>query len=404
MTLSSPLKQIRLMAMALGVGLLMGLISTVFLNALTLAGELRTRYPILLLFLPLIGVLTIMTYTHWGKGSQKGNNLIIDSVHSPTTVPFRMAILTFIFTISTHLFGGSAGREGTGVQIGGTLSNTLADHFHLDHSEKRLLVMAGISAGFASVFGTPLSGAIFGLEVAFIGKLSLEALFPCLIAAYSASTVTHVLGITHTTYLIAQVPLFSPWVILIVILASIVFGLTGSAFAQCIHTFKKVIAKQKAPIWLKAFLGGTAVIAVMFALDAQRFAGLSTWLIQAGFDGKVQIWDPFLKFLLTVMTLGAGYQGGEVTPLFGIGASLGGLIGQISGVVPSLLAALGFIAVFGSAANTPLTTIVLGIELFGIQAVPFYVLASILSTLFSGHQGIYRAQIIHRPKPFHKIP
>jgi len=255
--------------------------------------------------------------------------------------------------------------------------------------------MAGISAGFASVFGTPLAGAVFGMEMAFIGKLSVEALIPCFIAAYTASSVTHLLGITHTVYSIKAFPSLSPSLIIIVIVACVVFGLTGRFFSQSIHFVKDHIVKNRTNDLIKAFLGGSLVIGLMFALNAQKFAGLSTWLIQAGFDGTVQLFDPVLKFLLTVLTLGTGFQGGEVTPLFGIGSSLGGLIGQLSNSSPSLLAALGLIAVFGCAANTPLTTVMLGIELFGIQAAPFYIIAALISYYVAGHHGIYGSQIIH---------
>lgn len=398
MTLNKPLTWIRLMILSLIIGLMMGIISSVFLRSLDWATELRTNQPLFLLGLPFLGVLTVYSYRRFGKNSSKGNNLIIDSIHSNIKVPFRMSILTFVFTISTHFFGGSAGREGTGVQIGGTLSNSLSRAFNLSKSDQRILVMSGISAGFASVFGTPLAGAVFGMEVAFIGKLSTEALIPCFIGAYSASMVTHLLGITHTVYAVTAYPSINLTLVLIIILSSVLFGLTGRYFAQSTHALKELIAKIKLNELVKAFLGASLVISLMFSLNATKFAGLSTWLIQAGFDGKVQLFDPLMKFLLTVLTLGSGFQGGEVTPLFGIGSSLGGLIGQFSGISPSLLAALGLIAVFGSAANTPLTMIMLGIDLFGAKALPFYIIVALISYFASGHHGIYTSQVIHLGK------
>lgn len=394
-------KLIRLMLLALGLGLLMGMISTAFLNALMWVTAVRSGQPLWLLGLPFLGALTAYVYQHHGKNAKKGNNLILDSIHQKTTVPLRMAVLTFIFTISTHLFGGSAGREGTGVQIGGTLANGLADRFKLDKSDQRILVMAGLSAGFASVFGTPLAGAVFGMEVAFIGKLGKEALVPCVISATVSVWVTALLGITHTVYSIHSIPSWSPYLILIVLVASVLFGLMGRFFSMTIHAFKRVFACCRMNEMLKSFLGGSLVIALMVLLNATRFAGLSTGLIQSGFDGNVQTLDPLLKFGFTILTLGSGFQGGEVTPLFGIGASLGGLIGQWTQIEPSLLAAMGFIAVFGCAANTPLTTVILGIELFGIQAWPFYLVASVISYGVSGHHGIYESQVVHRRKhPF----
>lgn len=387
-----------MMTLSLATGLIMGVIGALFLSALDLVTTLRNANPWLLIGLPFLGALTAYTYHHYGKNAHQGNNLIIDSLHSETSVPLRMAFLTFFFSIGTHLFGGSAGREGTGVQIGGSLSYALAKHFKLDPHERRLLTMAGISAGFAAVFGTPLSGTFFGMEVAFIGKLSLEAFFPCVVSAYTASILTHFLGIRHTLYTIQALPSWSVILGLVLIGASILFGLTGRFFAQCSHALKRHFASITLIGWQKAFLGGTLIVVLMFSLDATQYAGLSVWLIKAGFNGTVQWFDPILKAAFTILTLGVGYQGGEVTPLFGIGASLGGFIGQLSHLEPSLFAALGLLAVFGSAANTPVATVMLGIELFGIQALPFYVIAILISYMVGGHHGIYPAQKIHRSK------
>lgn len=387
-------KLLLLLLLALTSGVLMGGVSAAFLKFLELVTTLRENAPIALAFFPIVGIFTAYVYKNYGKDSQRGNNLIIDSVHKETHVPFRMALFSFIFTILTHLTGGSAGREGTAVQIGGTLSNKLGQYFKLNRNNKRILVMAGISAGFGSVFGTPLTGAFFGMEMCFIGKISYEALFPCFIASFTADYITRFLGISHAKYIIKTIPAISLHNVIIIIIAACIFGLVGRLFAISIHSLKRLYVKLIKHYVVRALLGSLIVLAAMFIFNAVKYDGLSTWMIEASFNGTVHIFDPILKLLLTVLTLGSGFQGGEVTPLFDIGASLGSVIGQAAHMEPSLLAALGLISVFGCAANTPITTIMLGIEMFGTQAMPYYTIAALISYYISGYNGIYPSQII----------
>ncbi|MBS5884362.1 MAG: chloride channel protein [Clostridium sp.] len=380
------------------VSIVMGIISAIFLRSLELVTTLRGSFPYLISLIPVIGVLTTYTYSKYGKESNRGNNLIIESVQKDVKVPFRMAILTFIFTVLTHLAGGSAGREGTAVQIGGTLTNKISDVFKITHKEKRVLIMSGISAAFGSVFGTPLAGTFFGMEVCFIGKLSYEAMIYCFIGSYTANFITELLGINHTSHLIKSIPNISIYTLLIVIISSILFGVFGRMFAKGIHFVKGFYSRNIKNNIYRAIISSIVVLLVIIIFRLYKFEGLSTWLIDSGFSGEVTILDPIKKLILTILTLGAGFQGGEVTPLFDIGASLGGAIGNLTNIDPSLLAAIGMICVFGSATNTPFTTIMLGINLFGAEAVPYYIIGSFISYYIMGHNGIYGAQIIDTPK------
>ena len=380
------------------VSIVMGIISAMFLRSLEFVTTLREGFHYLIFLIPIIGVLTAYTYSKYGNGSNRGNNLIIESVHKDVKVPFRMAILTFIFTVLTHLSGGSAGREGTAVQIGGALTNKVANIFKMEHKEKRILIMSGISAALGSVFGTLLAGTFFGMEVCFIGKLSYEAMIYCFISSYAANFVTESLGINHTVHLIKSVPSITIYTLLIVIISSILFGVFGRMFAKCIHLVKGFYNKNIKNNIYRAIVSSIAVLLVIVIFRLYKFEGLSTWLIDSGFSGEVTILDPIKKLILTILTLGAGFQGGEVTPLFDIGASLGGAIGNLTNIEPSLLAAIGMICVFGSATNTPLTTIMLGINLFGGEAVPYYIIGAFISYYVIGHNGIYGAQIINTPK------
>ena len=268
----------------------------------------------------------------------------------------------------------------------------------MEHKEKRILIMSGISAAFGSVFGTPLAGTFFGMEVCFIGKISYEAMIYCFIGSYTANFVTEYLGINHVGHLIKSIPNISVYTLLIVIISSILFGIFGKIFAEGVQLVKGFYSKNIKNNIYRAIMSSSVVLLVIIIFKLYKFEGLSTWLIDSGFSGNITILDPIKKLILTVLTLGAGFQGGEVTPLFDIGASLGGAIGNLTNIEPSLLAAIGMICVFGSATNTPLTTIMLGINLFGSEAVPYYIIGAFISYYVIGHNGIYGAQVITTPK------
>lgn len=387
-------RRLHLLLLTVVTGVLMGGVSAAFLKSLEFVTTVRERQPLCLALLPLVGIGTVFLYTRFGKNAQRGNNLIIDSVHQNEHVPLRMGLFTFVCTVLTHLAGGSVGREGTAVQIGGTIANGLGQCCHLQQNNKRILVMAGISAGFGSVFGVPLAGALFGMEMSFLGDFGYEALLPCFIASFTADYVTRALGVVHVFPTIHAVPAINWYPVLVVVLASIVFGLLGRLFAVGIRALKLFYARRVSRPILRVLLGSAVVLVVMFSLHAVAFAGLSDWMVGAGFAGKAHWYDPLLKLLLTILTLGAGFQGGEVTPLFDIGASMGSWIGQVAHVEPSLLAAVGMISVFGCAANTPLATLMIGFEMFGTGALPYEVIAVFVSYYVSGYTGIYGAQRI----------
>ena len=392
------MKKLKLILGTLIISLIMGVISAIFLNSLKFAENMREIFPYIIILIPIVGVLTTYVYSKYGKNSNRGNNLIIESVHRETEVPLRMSVLTFIFTILTHLSGGSAGREGTAVQIGGALTNKIGSIMKLDHLEKRILVMAGISAAFGSVFGTPFAGAFFGMEVCFIGKISYEAMVYCFISSYLANFITELVGVSHSHHIIENIPSMNLYIILIVIISSILFGVFGKIFAKGVHFVKSIYNKSFNNNILRALVASIIVLLVFVIFKLYKYEGLSTWLIDSGFSEDVNIFDPIKKLIVTVLTLGAGFQGGEVTPLFDIGASLGGAIGNIVNIEPSLLAAIGMICVFGSATNTPITTIMLGIELFGTEALIYYIIGIVISYYIIGNNGIYGAQIINTPK------
>ena len=383
---------LKVISVSLCCGVVMGIISFVFLKMLGFSSVFREFFPYCIWFLPLSGMLTAFVYKRYGGESSKGNNLIIQSANEGVKVPKRLAFLTFIFTLLTHFSGGSAGREGTAVQIGGTLTSNVADKLGFKNEDRKIIILSGLSAAFGSVFGTPLAGAFFGMEVCCIGQLSVSAVIPCFLSSYLANAVTLLLGATHEVHKISAIPSLDIKSVLVFISASILFGLIGKLFALGVKYLKLIYAKIFKNTVLSALIGSVIVVLLIVLLNLNEYEGLSTWQQTTAFEGNANWYDMPVKFILTTLTLGAGFQGGEVTPLFDIGASFGGWYANMFGIEPSFLAAIGLICVFGSAANTPITTIMLGIELFGAEAVPYFVFASLISFIVSGKSGIYSAQ------------
>lgn len=390
---------LRWLSIALAVGLLAGSASAFFLKSLDWATAWRESHLWIIALLPVSGFAVGWIYDKIGREAEKGNNLLLDEIHDPKAViPLRMAPLIFISTILTHLFGGSAGREGTAVQMSGSLADQLSKPFKLSAKERRVLLMAGISAGFGSVFGTPLAGAIFGLEVLAIGKMDYEAIFPCLIAAVAGHEATLAWGIHHEAYSVAGIPAFSIRVIACTILAGALFGLMGRFFSRLTHGTQDLFKKRIPYAPLRPFVGGILVAGAVWLSGTGKYIGLGLETIQASFIEKLPVFDFLGKTLFTAVTLGSGFKGGEVTPLFYIGATLGNALSSFLFLPAAFLAGLGFVAVFAGAANTPITCTVLAIEIFGPEIGIYAGIACVVSYLFSGHSGIYHSQKIGEGK------
>lgn len=388
--------------LALGslVGVLSGTASAAFLTALEWATGTRVAHPGLLWALPAAGLLIGWIYSRLGRGAEKGNNLILDQIHRPQgQVPLRMAPLVLLGTVTTHLFGGSAGREGTAVQMGASLADGVARLLRLAPGDRRILLMSGISGGFGSVFGTPLAGTVFGMEVLRVGAIRYEALVACLAAAFVGDQVTVAWGIHHGHYAVAAVPALTTGVLGRVLLAGVAFGLAALLFAELAHGCKSLFGALAPSPLLRPVVGGFLVIGLTYLAGTREYLGLGVPMIRQAFTAEPVPALAFLwKTVFTTLTLGAGFQGGEVTPLFFVGATLGNALASPLALPPDFLAALGFVAVFAGAANTPLACILMGAELFGAGPLPFIGVASVISYVISGHRGIYAAQRVETAK------
>ena len=375
------------------VAALAGSASAAFLFALDAVTATRNANLWLIWLLPVAGFVVGWVYMQVGQPVEAGNNLLIEAIHEPDRpVPFRMVPLIFGGTVISHLVGASVGREGTAVQMGGALADQVRRVFKLSQADRRILLMAGMSAGFASIFGTPLAGAVFGLEVLVIGRLRYDALLPCFLAAILAEMVGRYWGVQHTHYPVGQVAALGLGTLAAVLVAGAVFGLVSRAFGAATHATGALFKRHVHYGPLRPVIGGLLLAVAVWATGAYDVIGLGIPTIVQAFHEPAAPGLFLEKMAATVLSLGSGFKGGEVTPLFFIGATLGNALAPLLDLPFAMLAGLGFVAVFAGAANTPVAGTLMAIELFGPQIGPFAALACVMAYLFSGHGGIYRAQ------------
>lgn len=376
------------------IGIIVGVVDTIFGRILLKLSDIRDIYIIYFLpFLPLAGIVIIFLYKRFSEVSIKGMSLIFETGHGKNEkIPKLLIPLAMISTWITHLFGGSAGREGVAVQLGATVAHSIGRKIKLPKNS-RVLLIAGMAAGFAGLFQTPLAATFFAMEVLVAGSILYEALLPALAASYISSYTSHILGLEKFYISINETINFSGTMILKILLISVLFGILGGSFAHVLSYTKKYFSKIINHQYKKIFIIGIGLALAMMAFHFGRYSGLGTNLINSSFNnGQIYTYDWFLKFILTIITLSAGFQGGEVTPLFAIGSSFGVVLAHILGLPPILTAALGYTAVFGSATNTILGPILIGAEVFGTNNILLFGIVCSIAYVFNGNRTIYSLQ------------
>ncbi|AOY77120.1 voltage-gated chloride channel family protein [Clostridium formicaceticum] len=381
------------------VGAIVGSTSALLINFNDFLTESREANPILLFFLPIGGIVIGYIYMYYGKGSRKGNDLVLEHIHhGQGEILLRMGPIVFLCTFITHLFGGSTGREGAAIQMGASISEAVNRLFKIDKIDRRILIISGVSGGFGSAFGTPIAGTIFGMEAIVIGKTKYEALIPCFVASFMGHYAATAWGIHHDHFIIKTVPDINTMNLIKIMGLSIVFSFISVLYSQLRHEIKTISDTYLKNLMTRAFVGGVVIIALTYLIGSRDYLGRGLPMVKRAFEGQVPTFAFLAKIIFTAITMGTGFRGGEVIPLFFMGATLGNTLAPVVGFPPSFLAAIGMVAVFCGAANTPISAFLLSMEMFEGKGITYFFMACLISFIFSGHHGIYAAQKIYEPK------
>lgn len=386
---------IRWLVISVGIGLLVGTISSLFGHALVLVTEFRKQYPMIICGLPIAGLLIVFLYRFFKNTDDSGTNMVISSIHSSTDIPFKMAPLIFVTTVMTHMFGGSAGREGAALQLGGSIANQLGKVLKLNANDRHIIIMCGMSAGFSALFGTPMAAAIFALEVISIGIMHYSALVPSVTAAMIAHFVADYLQVAPEHFPVTNVPIVDPVSFFKIILFGALVGGISIVFCIMLHTSEHLYKKFFHNPYIRIAVAGCIVMLLSVILRTDLYLGSGQEIIEGIFHTeKTQIYTFVLKMLFTALTLGAGFKGGEIIPSFCIGAALGCAVASILGLPVTLVTACGMVGLFCGVTNCPITSLLISFELFGFQGMPYYLTTIAVSYMLSGYYGLYRSQRI----------
>ena len=384
---------IKWLAFSVLVGVVVGAVGALFHMAIDEAAHLREANGWILYLLPLVGLVIVFAYRVTGMSDDKGTEYIISSARDAHYLRIRTAPLIFLSTVLTHFAGGSAGREGAALQLGGSMSNSIGRLLRLDGKNSRVMTMCGMAAGFSALFGTPLAAAVMAMEVVSVGFMHYEAIVPCIMSALIAQQAAIAIGVHPTAFSVAVIPEITPVVLVRLVVLGVLCGIVAILFCNFMHAAPKFYGKITKNPYVKVALGGVIVI-LMTLVFGTDYNGAGTGIIQRALDGSAAPEAFLLKILFTGLTLAAGFKGGEIVPAFFTGATFGCFVGGLLGLPASFAGAAGLAAVFCGVTNCPLTAILLSYELFGGEGLILYALCCAVSYLISGYSSLYHAQNI----------
>ncbi|MCR4674722.1 MAG: chloride channel protein [Lachnospiraceae bacterium] len=376
------------------VGIILGIIGAIFYHGIREVTAYRLNHDWVLFLLPFGAILIRLMYHLAHYDNDGGTNLVLSAIHSDDNIPKRMSGLIFVATIFSHFVGASVGREGAALQLGGSIGNSVGKLFRFNDTDKKTMIMVGMSAVFSALFGTPMAAAIFSMEVVSVGIMHYAALVPCVIASFVARGVAAYLGAPNASYVVEEIPAFNLASGLQTAFLAMLCGLVSILFCVSLHQADKWSKKLLKNPYLRAFILGTIVFLLTLLVGNQSYNGAGVDYIEDCMDGNTGTFAFLIKIIFTALCISAGYKGGEIVPSFFIGASFGCLYGSIMGFAPSLCAAIGMGAVFCGVTNSPITAFIICLELFGMEGAPYYLLAIALSYMLSGYYGLYSSQKI----------
>ena len=386
---------IKWILIAIFTGLVVGAVGIAFAHAMSWATTMRVTYPRLLFCLPLAGVLIVSWYYLFKNKHDKGTNLVISAIHSGEEVPLRMAPLIFVATVLTHLCGGSAGREGAALQIGASIGNHIGKLFRFNENDKRVMIMCGMSACFSALFGTPMAAAIFSMEVISVGVMYYAALVPCVIASFVAHSLAAMCGVGWESFPVTNLPAFTVKSACIIAVLAILCAILSVVFCEILHRTTHFFRKYIRNHYVRTIVGGCLIITLTLIVGNRDYNGAGMDVIARCFETGVVFPGAFLlKMILTAITLGTCYKGGEIVPTFYVGATFGCLFSMITGFYSPLCIAVGMGSLFCGVTNSPIASLLICFELFGYEGMPYYLLAIALSYMYSGYHGLYSSQKI----------